>query len=134
MSDGQGGSTTPTRRPTPCAGSAPTASSRRSPAPAPPAAPATVASHRGPAQRPGPPRLLTPPGNLYIADSGNNKIRKVTMSTGVITTWPASARPATPATAARPRRRRSGLRTPYDVAFRAGRLDVHRRPGQPQGP
>jgi sugar lactone lactonase YvrE len=54
-------------------------------------------------------------GNLFIADSANNKIRKVTMSTGVITTVAGSGTAGNTgdggqATSAR-------LRTPYDVAF-----------------
>jgi sugar lactone lactonase YvrE len=54
-------------------------------------------------------------GNLYIADSGNNKIRKVTVSTGVITTVAGTGTAGNTgdggqATSAR-------LRTPYDVAF-----------------
>ncbi|MGD9959917.1 hypothetical protein [Nocardioides sp.] len=54
-------------------------------------------------------------GNLYIADSGNNKIRKVTTATGVITTVAGTGTAGNTgdggqATAAR-------LRTPYDVAF-----------------
>ena len=54
-------------------------------------------------------------GNLFIADSANNKIRKVTMATGVITTVVGTGTAGNTgdggqATAAR-------LRTPYDVAF-----------------
>ncbi len=29
---------------------------------------------------------LLPPGNLYIGDQNNNRIRKVTIATGIITT------------------------------------------------
>lgn len=54
-------------------------------------------------------------GNLFIADSGNNKIRKVNMTTGVITTVVGSGTAGNTgdggqATSAR-------LRTPYDMAF-----------------
>lgn len=54
-------------------------------------------------------------GNLFIADSGNNKIRKVTMSTGVISTVAGSGTAGNTgdggqATVAR-------LRSPYDMAF-----------------
>ncbi len=64
----------------------------------------------------GPTRLtLDAAGNLYIADSANNKIRKVTISTGVITTVVGTGTAGNTgdggqATAAR-------LRNPYDVAF-----------------
>ena len=43
----------------------------------------------------------TAPGNLYIADTGNNRIRKVDLA-GIITTVAGSGHRATAATADRP--------------------------------
>ena len=77
-------SMSPTRQPTASGGSMPTKSSRPSPAPVKPA-PRVTAGRRPDATLNGPSTVAIDGGDVYIADQGNARIRKVTPD-GIITT------------------------------------------------